>query len=341
MSGLGERAGSEHNLAMYQSNLEWQNFNGSLPNGAVSIHNGYEGRTDYVAKYGSTAGFYNPDKGPYCFYPYCWKEHRGSPFQILVNKNNLDLLQWKDGSNGSVPPNAVQTCPGSGIYVGKNQYGLGKVDVENQSFYYPWGGKEYKENSYQVLTFIYNYVISENISVDEYTIDGVKPIQYPPEIMDTSPVLTNNDCRSVKRTTTLEKTIQKEQRWDTSFPFTEGIKCTVTAGIPKIMSIGIELGTEKTLQFTKGTTHTESTTHAVSVEAGIPPNYSCRVIMVGYKYGADIPFTAKLTRTYRYGQTFCEYISGTYKSVQMGEVRGVVDRCEPIPDPKPCPLKKE
>ena len=52
-----------------QTNLEWQTFDGSLPNGAVSIDNGYVGRTDYVCKYGRQAGFYNPDKGPYSFYP--------------------------------------------------------------------------------------------------------------------------------------------------------------------------------------------------------------------------------------------------------------------------------
>ncbi|XP_042337808.1 natterin-4-like, partial [Plectropomus leopardus] len=110
-----------------QTNLEWQTFDGSIPNGAVSIHNGYVGRTDYVAKYGSSAGFYNPDKGPYCLYPDGKKEHRGSPFEILVNRDNFEFLEWKEDSYGSVPQNSVRISPGIDVYVGKNKYGLGKV----------------------------------------------------------------------------------------------------------------------------------------------------------------------------------------------------------------------
>ncbi|XP_078106005.1 natterin-3-like [Sander vitreus] len=324
---------------MDQTNLKWQTFDGSLPNGAVSIYNEKAKRTDYVSKHGSAAGFYNPDKGPYCLYPYYEKEHRGSPFEILVNKDNFEFLEWKDGSYGSVPQNAIETCPGSNIYVGKNKDGLGKVDVKNQAFFLPWEGSEYWYKNYQVLTFNKD-VISEDISDVKYKTDGVKPIQYPPETLQIS-VLTNNDCHSVKQTTTLSKTTQKEQRWDTSFSFTVGVKSTITAGIPEIMSASIEVSAETTLQFTKGTTHTQSTTHSVSVETNIPPNHSCRVSMVGHKYEADIPYTARLKRTYRNGKTTWTSISGTYKSVQMGEVRGVVDRCEPVPNARPCPLKKE
>ncbi|XP_032371798.1 natterin-3, partial [Etheostoma spectabile] len=309
-----------------------------LPNGAVSIYNGYVRRTDYVCKYGREAGFYNPDKGPHCLYPYGEKELRGSPFEILVNKDNFEIIEWKDGSNGSVPQNAVKTGPDSDVYVGKNKYGLGKVHVKNKAFFLPWEGDEYWYKSYQVLTFNKD-VISEDISDVKYKTDGVKVIEYPPETMHKS-VLTNNECQSVRQTTTLLKTTQKEQRWDTSFSITLGVKTTITAGIPSLISGGVEVGAETTLQFTKGTTYTESTTHSVSVEANVPPNHSCRVSMVGHKYGADIPYTARLSRTYRNGETRWTSISGTYKSVQMGEVRAVVDRCQPVPDPTPVPVMR-
>ncbi|XP_028434305.1 natterin-3-like [Perca flavescens] len=324
---------------MDQTNLEWQTFNGSLPNGAVSIYNEEKKRTDYVSKYTSSAGFYNPDKGPYCFYPYGDKELSGSPFEILVNKDNFEFLEWKDGSHGSVPQNAVETWPGSGIYVGKNQYGLGKVDVKNTAFFLPWEGKEHWYKNYQVLT-VNKDVISEDISDIKYKTDGVKAIKGSPETMQIS-VVTNNECRSVKRTTTLSKTTQKETRWDTSFSLTVGAKTTITAGIPLIVEGKIELSAEATFGFTKGTTHTESSTHTDSVEVEIPPNHTCRVSMVGHKYEEDIPYTARLKRTYRNGKTTWASISGTYKSVQMAEIRVVVDRCEPIPNAKPCPLNKE
>ncbi|XP_032372172.1 natterin-3 [Etheostoma spectabile] len=314
---------------MDQTNLEWQTFTGSRPNGAVLIYNDYVGRIDYVSKYGSEAGFYNPEKGPHCFYPYNEKEHRDSPFEILVNKDNFEVLEWKDGSYGSVPENAIETVPGSKIYVGKNKYGLGKVDVKNKAFFLPWEGKESWYKNYQVLTFN-KEVIREDISDVKYKTDGVKVIQSPPETIQTS-VLTNKDCEPVKETTTLLKTTQKEERWDTSFSLTVGATTSIKTEIPFIVEGKIELKAEATFQFTNGTTRTESTTQTVSVEAYIPPNHTCRVRMVGYKYTADIPYTARLRRTYRHGETRWTSISGTCKSVQMGEVWSVVDPCEPIP----------
>ncbi|XP_039659791.1 natterin-3-like [Perca fluviatilis] len=336
LKGIENNVDQSPSLKVGQTNLEWQTFDGSLPNGAVSSYNEYVKRTDYVGKFRREAGFYNPEKNPcFLYYPYCNKELHGSPFEILVNKDNFEFLEWKDGSWGSVPDNAVETYSGSNVYVGKNQYGLGKVDVQNKCFYLPWEGYEYWYRDYEVLT-VNKDAISEDISDVKYKTDDVKIIQHPPETMQKS-VLTNNECHSVKQTNTLSKTTQREQRWDTSFSFTVGVKSTITAGIPEIMSASVEVSAETTLQYTKGTTHIESTTHTVSVEAEIPAKHSCRVSMVGYKYTADIPYTARLKRTYRNGKTTWMSISGTYKSVQMGEVRGVVDHSEPIPDAKLCP----
>ncbi|XP_028434985.1 natterin-3-like [Perca flavescens] len=270
------------------------------------------------------AGFYNPDKGPYCLYPYGEKELRDSPFEILVKKDNLELLEWKDDSWGSVPDNAVETCPGSDVYVGKNEYGLGKVVVQHKALFVPWEGSECWYKNYQ------------DISDVKYKTDGVKPIEYPPETMQIS-VVTNNECQSVKQTTTLSETTQKEQRWDFSFWFRMGVKTSITARIPLISSAGIEVSAETIYQYTKGTTYTEFTT--VSVDTNVQPNHSCRVSMVGCKYETDIPYTARLKHTYRNGETTWTSISGTYSSVQMGEVHGEVDRCTPVPNTRPCPIK--
>uniref|UniRef100_A0A3Q1JI61 Natterin-4 n=1 Tax=Anabas testudineus TaxID=64144 RepID=A0A3Q1JI61_ANATE len=219
------------------TNLLWQNWRGSLPNGAVGIHNSYTGRRDYVCKYGCEAGFYSPSLGPHCRYAYSGKEKLGSPFSILVNSNNFELLEWKEGSYGSVPQNSINTL---------------------------------------------------------------------------------------------------QHRWDTSFSITAGVKSSITAKIPIIGSTGIEFSTETTKQFSKGTTVVESHSHSVSLKQDVPPNHTCAVSMLGYKYKADIPFTARLKRTYSNGKTTWKLITGTYDSVEVGEVRAVVDRCEPIPDAKPC-----
>ncbi|TDH13186.1 hypothetical protein EPR50_G00055340 [Perca flavescens] len=240
-----------------------------------------------------------------------------------------------DGSYGSVAQHSVGTCPGVGIYVGKNKYGLGKVVPEFKAFFLPWEGDEYWYKSYQVLA-INRDAYSQQITDVKYAIDDVAIFQYPPETMRISGV-TNNDCQTVVKTVTISKTTEVETTWNIGRSTMLGVTGSITAKIPFIGSGGIEIGAEKTLQFSRGTTVVESLSHSVSVELSIPPNHSCRVRMEGRKFKADIPYTARLSRTYRNGETQWTSISGTYDGVQIGEVRAVVDRCEPVADAKPCP----
>ncbi|XP_028434992.1 natterin-3-like [Perca flavescens] len=328
------RLGQSSSFVFGDSNLKWQTSSGSLPPGAVSIYNGYAGHTDYVCKYGCASGFYNLNMGPYCYYPLSGKEHRARLFEVLVNKDNLEFLEWKDGSYGSVPQNAVYTCSPGDTYVGRNKYGLGKVHVKHEAFFLPWKGDEYWYKSYQVLT-LNKEINSERISNVNYN-TNVKVFQHPPETM-TKSIIANNECSPVVKRVELSKTYMEEKRWDTSTAITTGVSNSITAQIPFIGSAGITLSVETTLQFSSGTTVVESKTYSVSVEQTVPPNHFCSVRMVGYKYEADIPYTARLSRTYRNGQTTWAYITGTYKGVNIGEIYSVVDRCEPVPNSKPCP----
>ncbi|KAF7231511.1 natterin-3 [Nothobranchius furzeri] len=316
-------------------NLEWLIWDGSLPNGAISIYNSYTKRTDYVCKYKCEAGFYNPNLGSYCRYPYGNREYYASEFEILANKDNFEFLEWKEGSYGSVPQHSVKTCEGTGIYVGKNKYGLGKVVPQFEAFFLPWEGDEYWYKKYQVLS-INRDAYTQHITDVKYAIDEVAIFQYPPETMQISGV-TNNECQSIVKRVTISKTSEVETTWNIGRGTMLGITGSITAKIPLIGSGGIELSGEKTLQFNRGTTVVESISHSVSVELTVPPNHICRVRMEGRKIKADIPYTARLSRTYLNGETQWTSISGTYDGVNIGEVRAVVDRCEPVADAKPCP----
>lgn len=316
-------------------NLDWKEFDGSIPNGAVAIYNGYTERTDYVCKYQCEAGFYNPDLGPYCRYPYGDREYYAPEFQILANRDNFEFLEWKEDSYGSVPQHSVRTCANVGIFVGKNKYGLGKVVPQFEAFFLPWEGDEYWYKKYQVLA-INRDAYTQHISDVKYGIDEAAIFQYPPETMQISGV-TNNECQSVSKTVTLSKTTELETTWNIGRGTMLGITGSITAKIPFIGEAGVELGGEKTLQFDRGTTRVESISHSVSVELTVPPNHSCRVRMEGRRFKADVPYTARLSRTYRNGETQWTSISGTYDGVSIGEVRAVVDRCEPVTDAQPCP----
>lgn len=316
------------------TNLKWVAWDGSLPNGAVAIFNGYTERTDYVCKVNCEAGFYTPSKGGFCQYPYADREYRSSKFEVLVNVDHFEFLQWVEDSYGSVPNYAVKTCPNSDIYVGKNKYGLGKVVTQHEAFFLPWEGDEYWYKSYQVLA-INRDSYSQHISHVEYAIDQMELFHHPPEALQFARV-TNLECRNVEKTVKLEKTTTMEKTWDIGRETRNGSVSTMTAKVPILGPGNVDFSKEQTVTFSEGTKMVESISHAVSVNLEVPPNHSCAVRMEGRKMTADIPFTGRLSRTNHNGDTHWTYITGTYDGVSVGEINAVVERCQPVTDAVPC-----
>lgn len=236
-----------------------------MPNGAVAIYNGYTECTDYVCKYKCEAGFYNPSLGPYCRYPYGDYEYYASKFEILANKDNFEFLEWKEGSYGSVPQHSVRTCPGVGIYVGKNKYGLGKVVPQFEAFFLPLEGYEYWYKTYQVLT-INRDAYTQHITHVKYAIDDVDVFKYPPETIRISGI-TNNECQTVVKTVTITKTTEVETTWNIGRTTMFGITSSITGKIPIIGSGSIELSSETTLQFSRGTTLGEELSRTTAAES--------------------------------------------------------------------------
>lgn len=314
--------------------LEWSTVRGYIPQGAVSIYNKYTGRYDYVCKYKCEAGFYNPNFGPYCYYPYKKKEYRGSPFEILMNKDNFEFLEWRRSSFGRMPANSIATCPWGGIYVGKNRYGLGKVQPARKAFFLPWRGRSYwYRRRYEVLT-MNRGVKSEYISDLKYNIPASNIFQYPPETMAISSI-TNNGCRDAEKQVQLSKTSSVQHSWEIGFSFSLG--ATISAPLPSVTGAGIEINRELTFDYSRGKTTTKEITHSVSVGISVPFNHYCKARMMGHRYKADIPFTAVLTRTYYNGMTQKTTITGTYHGVLIGEIGVIADRCTPVPYASPCP----
>lgn len=316
------------------TNLKWVAWDGSLPNGAIAIFNGYTERTDYVCKVNCEAGFYTPSKGGFCQYPYADREYRSSKFEVLVNVDHFEFLQWVEDSYGSVPNYAVKTCPNSDIYVGKNKYGLGKVVTQHEAFFLPWEGDEYWYKSYQVLA-INRDSYSQHISHVEYAIDQMELFHHPPEALQFARV-TNLECRNVEKMVKLEKTTTMEKTWDIGRETRNGSVSTMTAKVPILGPGNVDFSKEQTVTFSEGTKMVESISHAVSVNLEVPPNHSCAVRMEGRKMTADIPFTGRLSRTNHNGDTHWTYITGTYDGVSVGEINAVVERCQPVTDAVPC-----
>ncbi|XP_014027036.1 natterin-3 [Salmo salar] len=135
---------------------------------------------------------------------------------------------------------------------------------------------------------------------------------------------TNNECQMVVKTVTISKTSEDESTWNIGHTTMLGITTGITAKIPLTGSRGVEFNGEKTLQFNRGTTMVAAHSHSVSVELKVPPNHSCTMYMEGRKITTDIPFTARLSRTYGNGET--QYLWG----VRCGSDRRDPGRGEPL-----------
>uniref|UniRef100_A0A4W6CSA7 Uncharacterized protein n=1 Tax=Lates calcarifer TaxID=8187 RepID=A0A4W6CSA7_LATCA len=213
----------------FSTNLQWQTWYGFLPSGAISIHNDYTSRYDYVCKYGCEPGFYNPSLGPHCRYVLSGKEHLGSLFDILVNKDGVELLEWKGGSHGSVPQNSVKACSWVFCYVGTS------MDIRPSSF----PGKVKSIDTRPMTSMTINMdVTSWHISGIRYNTGGAKVIQYPPETLRMSTII-NNECQSVVKKVELSKTNQVNKRWDIGSATTVRVGGSITAQIPFIGSAGV------------------------------------------------------------------------------------------------------
>ncbi|XP_042329581.1 natterin-3-like [Sceloporus undulatus] len=318
----------------YGTTLRWVLFDGSIPKGAVSIWNDYTNRQDYTCmERGCGAGYYHPSYGPYCYYPESNREHGTSVFWLLVNEYNFESLTWKPGSNGYVPHNSINTCPGVDVYVGKNHYGLGKVVTKHSAFFLGHDGKEYWYKNYDVLTINKDY-LSQKISNVKYIIEQGTYSNQQLTLFFTK--VTNNHCASVKKSTTLSKTVSFEHNWEFDITLSTSVSTTATLGIPEVIGMSWGGSSEKSYSWTNGFTQTETNTYSETVEVEVPPNHSCEVAMEGIKMTAKIPFTATVTHHYNNGEKKSATTRGVSDNVVLAQVHTVVKRCEPIESAVPC-----
>lgn len=156
--GAEEQPSSRSLDVFYGTTMRWAWFPGYAPSGAVSYWNSHANRYEYPCVVSDcSAGYYSSSRGPYCYYTGGNKEYSTSQFQILVNDHYFESLSWRPGSWGNVPSNSINTCSGIRVYVGKNQFGLGKVVSKHQAFFIGQNGKENWYKYYDVLTINKDY----------------------------------------------------------------------------------------------------------------------------------------------------------------------------------------
>ncbi|KAL2084121.1 hypothetical protein ACEWY4_019639 [Coilia grayii] len=300
-----------------------------VPDNAVSIFNTYTSRKDFVcrAKDYCTFGFLNEGRGLLCFFPFRGYELQTDHFDVLVNIDNFELLEWKPGPAVSDP--GISFCEEN--YVGNNTYGLG--DVFKGYFYLPWEGKEIWYSSYDVLS-INRDIFDVHFSNVTYNVDKVNRTRHAPYTIKTSRV-ENHDDQEVVETVHMEVTTVKANSWQSSFSSSLSQATTISAGIPDIASASITIGAVVSLTLTDGHLESESITQAQDVQVRVPPGHYCVVRMEGRKVEAAIPFRGGVTKIYKDGKKLSTTVTGTYSGSLTGEINSEVEHCEPIPTPQP------
>lgn len=312
-------------------NLKWVDWDGKIPDWAVSIENEAYSRSDYVSA-GNCIGYYTPSKGPYCFYPWGDKEHQTPNFKILVNEGDFERLEWKADSWGSVPDNAIRYKPDN-TFVGRNKHGLGKVSPKCNAFFLPCEGKEICYKWYEVLTVCRDYN-NESISNVQYQMKKGTAEYQPFTILDES-IMENRSGQEVKRTATFQKEITYFHHWDTDRWVKAGVSLHFRTHFP------IETASEKrdivlheTFQGLERLSMktTQAKTIEEKIELTVPPNHVCELVLQARKITARIPYQATLCRTYNDGEIRSTTIQGVYTGIGYDGVEILVKACHLISD---------
>uniref|UniRef100_A0A3P9J9T2 Natterin-3 n=1 Tax=Oryzias latipes TaxID=8090 RepID=A0A3P9J9T2_ORYLA len=195
-----------------------------------------------------------------------------------------DHLVWKKDSNGQVPKNAVESD--FGLYVGKNKYGLGKVHPVHHSLFIPRNGREYWYHDYK------------------YQIDKAETEYLFPETIRT-----------------IVGTVVNESKWDFTISNTSHAEMTISSKIPSICDMSVTFGAEETFTTSKGGSRKEEKQLSEEVTVKVLSKQKLHIMMVVSKCKLDIPFTARLTRTYNNGTVRSTNISGTYRGACVSEVK--------------------
>ncbi|XP_069485533.1 natterin-3-like [Ambystoma mexicanum] len=301
-------------------NLKWVDWAGEIPNGAVSIENTVYSRTDYVSV-ANTIGYYTPSKGPYCYYSLSDKEFSSPTFKILVNEDHFERLEWKSGSWGSVPNDAIRCNPGENTFVGKNEYGLGKVVPKFSAFFLPCDGKEYYYKRYEVLTVCRDYH-TESITNIQYQMNDGTAEYMPHSILDES-IMENKSANEVKRFVTFQKEILYQHCWETDRPAKAGVSLHFSAKLPFTATgeKGDVVFNEKSQEGRRMTfSKSEMKKIDEKVEVPVPPNHVCELVLEARKITACIPYRATLTRTYSDGHIRTTSIKGVFTATGFDSV---------------------
>uniref|UniRef100_A0A8C1YK26 Uncharacterized protein n=1 Tax=Cyprinus carpio TaxID=7962 RepID=A0A8C1YK26_CYPCA len=184
---------------------------------------------------------------------------------FLVNKDNFEMMEWKECTNQKIPPMSVETC--NGYFVAKNAFGYVRMTALGLM-------KEPVNVPTKVLT-LNTDIKMQHLHVVEYLM-------------------------STKHTVKLDQNIDKITSYQTGRTHKFGVNAEISVNgtLPNITNIGGKLGLK--YDYTRSRSNTasvvEKTLHSVGMEVEVPPNHSCTIDITSNTFTAEVPFTGEITR---------------------------------------------
>uniref|UniRef100_A0A3B3CNT1 Uncharacterized protein n=1 Tax=Oryzias melastigma TaxID=30732 RepID=A0A3B3CNT1_ORYME len=325
--------------------MEWEKFVDGVPKDAVSIR---EDENMYVCRNMEKKCSMGILKESKCEYEEGEIFKTDDPFEVLVNKDNFESLEWKKikctAEVEEVYPNAILICDDQNLFIGRKSDEAKSLPAEKSAKrkgfenFYPIRKLrttkviqklETETGSCKVLTVSYENVKEQEIHDCMYE-EGKKEESESSlrELTSDSSAIVNKDKQEVTQNVERSATISQEKRWEFTYSVTKGVKLNINIKAPEVFSMGVELSRQTTKTEKKGFSVKEDKTFKIQVSLKIPPKSQCKVRVVGQQ--VKIPFKAKLTRRFKRGAAKTITVSGTFVANNAAEVKTVIDECKPL-----------
>lgn len=313
-------------------------FEGQLPPDAVSSWNRRSGRAEFVCStraYDCNVGSFDPERGPFCSFPWNEWEHRSSKFQLLVNPGGFEALDWVATSFGGTPEGAVEGCPLTDIFVGRSPDGLGKASKEQQALFVAVDGEEIWYKWYEILVVRQG---PADVSIADVSYNGSAALAGAEPAELTEVPVSNDACQAASKFVTLEEATEVEHGWSAELPALAAARGVLRAA-PLVLteSGGWDLGEVTTVPWAGGASSGEFVSRVHRVRQEIPARSECAVVLRGIRRQIRVPFSAWLTREFRSGGQHRVPVAGWARSSAVTDVRASLERCRPLAQLPPCP----
>jgi len=207
-----------------------------------------------------------------------------------------------------------------------NQLGIRAYSAIASHHYYP--GTPYLLKSTAFNYFSEKPVEKYQIINIEYHLPDEKKIQNPATMAPT--IIENNSGIAQTVTREITFTTSTSSTFEFSRSIEIGVSMEVTGGIPLIGSVTTTVDGRLSDTFTVGETTTTEKSDSISASITAPPYTTITASINCQEYKADIPFTAKVKKTYYDGTTGETTTTGVYKGVAVSECTIRYSDPEPI-----------